>query len=153
RGYSAHALAAPHAPGHALLAATALTSAANAQLSGVSTAGYTAGYTAKSRNNGAFPPLVPERVGFEPTERLPVQPFSRPLRGAKATGPRLYKPKESHDQDANNAGCESPQPPTVDSPKSFLRGVVCSRPSRKNPGFRLNPRRAARRGPGLSLLA
>ena len=55
-------MAAPHAPGHALLAATALTSAANAQLSGVSTAGYTAGYTAKSRNNGAFPPLVPERV-------------------------------------------------------------------------------------------
>jgi hypothetical protein len=57
-----------------------------------------------------------ERVGFEPTVRLPVQRFSRPrcLRQGSCPSrqsPATTEPREPHDQGANNAGCESPQPP------------------------------------------
>jgi hypothetical protein len=56
-----------------------------------------------------------ERVGFEPSERLRAQRFSRPRskalsskgEGANRGGQRLSpSSRESHDQGANNAGCE-----------------------------------------------
>jgi len=60
--------------------------------------------------------LLAEKVGFEPTVRLPVQRFSRPRskdRRRSCKWRRLRAPeapeaesKESHDQGANNAGCE-----------------------------------------------
>ena len=98
-----------------------------------------------------------ERVGFEPTVRLPVQRFRdrspqlRLVRAAILT--RLQVPATNLRQLVSVPiwyvleQIQSPQPPTVDSRRVFLRGAFFYRPCRKIPGFRPSPHRGERRVP------
>ena len=64
----------------------------------------------------------------------PFLPLKQTLLGPRCEFRLL--PQSSKAEAANQGGCGSPQPPTVDSLKAPLRGVFFSRPCRKIPGFR-----------------